>query len=245
MRTKKTGSGLYTLILIALLTLTSCARHYEMEEEPQEISMPEPVVEKAPVQPVVKPKPFIRKTIVIDSGHGGKDCGTSSGQFKYQEKKLTLQTANLIRSYLEKKGYNVIMTRHRDEFVSLEKRVSIANQASSHLFVSMHYNYADNTKAQGIEVHYFDAKQHPQKAIASKKLAQTILGEVIHFTGAKSRGIKNSNLVVIRKTDMAAVLVEGGFLSNPQERQKLKDHRYLEALAWGVACGIDNYLKAL
>ena len=66
---------------------------------------------------------------------------------------------------------------------------------------------------------------------------------MITLTGAESRGVKHGNLHVIRETEMPAILVEGGFITNPKERNKLKEKEYLEQIAIGIAEGIDKYFN--
>lgn len=183
------------------------------------------------------------KVIVIDAGHGGKDFGTHNEGFGYEEKELTLKTAHMVRHYLENLGYRVIMTRKQDLFVPLEKRAEIANGEHGDLFVSIHYNFSPSRTAEGVEVYYHQGFE--LKAARSKELAQEVLKRVVKHTGAHSRGVKTANFVVIRQTQMPSVLVEGGFLSNPEERSRIKDPRYLHFLACGIARGIDAYLSRI
>lgn len=182
--------------------------------------------------------------IVIDPGHGGHDTGTQSiSKPRYQEKSFNLVTAQFIKSFLHQLGYRVFMTREDDTFVSLEKRAQMANEKETTLFVSIHYNSAPSANAQGVEVFFCQSKEMKERALKSKKLAQTILKNVLFQTKAKSRGVKQANYAVIRETKMPAVLVEGGFVTNEEELQNLKDPLYLKRLAWGVVKGIDEYLK--
>ncbi len=183
-------------------------------------------------------------TIIIDVGHGGVDRG-ARGHIPYcEEKKICLLTARLVKKYLDQLGYHVVMTRNTDAFVSLPKRVEIAAQAQANIFVSMHFNSSRSPEAEGIEVFFFDSKEDRVRATASRKLADAVLSRVIRRTSAVSRGVKKGNFYVIRETNMPAVLVEGGFISNPEERALLKSRTYQEKIARGVADGIDHYFKA-
>lgn len=183
-------------------------------------------------------------TIVIDVGHGGTDRG-ARGHIPYcEEKKICLLTARLVKQYLDQLGYHVVMTRNTDDFVSLPKRVEIASQAQANIFVSVHFNSSRSVEAQGIEVFFHDTKENRNRATASRKLADSILSRVIRRTSASSRGVKKGNFYVIRETDMPAVLVEGGFISNAEERALLKSRDYQEKIARGIADGIDQYFKA-
>ena len=168
------------------------------------------------------------QTVVIDAGHGGNDRGTRSKMPFCEEKRLCLYTSRLVRQYLDQLGYHVIMTRDNDTFVPLPRRVEIAQQASSSIFVS---------------ILFCDSKEQKQKTSASKRLAEAILPRVIRRTAANSRGVKRANFFVIRETKMPAVLIEGGFISNPLELSQLKTREYQEKIARGIADGIDSYFK--
>ncbi len=178
--------------------------------------------------------------IYLDAGHGGSDEGAKVSAFK--EKRLTLLTTLLTKKHLEELGYRVVLTRGRDIFLPLQKRVALANNAKATMFVSIHFNSSPNADAHGIEVFYYDSKEH-WRGKASKRLANCVLYRLIDQTDAISRGVKMGNFHVIRETDMPAVLVEAGFLTNYNERQKLKDRDYLNRVSIGIAQGIDKYFK--
>ncbi len=198
---------------------------------------------RAPVASVITSSPAA-PTIVIDAGHGGTDRGAKAHMPYCEEKKLCLQTARLVKQYLEQLGYHVIMTRTTDSFIPLPRRVEIANLSSSNIFVSVHFNSSKVPTAQGVEVFFFDSKEEKTRAVSSKKLAEAVLGRVIRRTSANSRGVKKGNFYVIRETHMPAILVEGGFLTNPEERSLLKSREYQEKIARGIADGVDYYFKA-
>ena len=82
------------------------------------------------------------------------------------------------------------------------------------------------------------------RANASKKLADSILKDLIKRTNARSRGVKKGNFYVIRETKVPAVLIEGGFISNPNERGKLRQRQYIDKIARAIADGVDKYLKS-
>lgn len=178
--------------------------------------------------------------IILDPGHGGTDEGAKIHYF--MEKRLTLMTTLLVRKYLEEMGYRVIMTRSKDVFIPLHRRVSIANKTKAVLFASVHYNSSPSTEAHGIEIFYHNGSD-TKRAKESKKLATSVLTELVSSTTAYSRGVKSGNFHVIRETSMPAILVEGGFMTNNEERTNLRDKSYLEKIANGIAIGIDKYLK--
>ncbi len=182
------------------------------------------------------------KVIVVDPGHGGKNLGAHSKKNQYQEKDFALITGLMIKDHLEKMGYEVIMTRYQDNFLSLKKRAEVANSVQADLFLSVHFNAAKNTSAHGQEVFYY-TDSDTNRRVESKKLASYVLKGMLHATGAKNRGVKSANLAVTRETRMPAILIEGGFLTNPQEREQLRNTRYLDRIAWGVAQGVHQYIR--
>lgn len=203
--------------------------------------------EKLASASLIKPPLLVQNFfILLDPGHGGHDAGTQSiSKPRYQEKSLNLVTAQFVKTYLKQLGYQVLMTREDDTFVSLDKRAQMANERKPTLFVSIHYNSAPSAQAQGVEVFFYQSKEKKERTIQSKHLAQAILKHVVAQTEAKSRGAKQANYAVIRETHMPAVLIEGGFVTNEAELKNLKDPLYLKRLAWGIVCGIEEYLSKL
>jgi N-acetylmuramoyl-L-alanine amidase len=182
--------------------------------------------------------------IVIDPGHGGEDYGTYSIKSpKYQEKLLTLSSAMMLKRFLNQMGYKTSLTRKDDSFISLEDRAAIANNLKPTLFVSIHYNSAPSVEAEGVEIYYYKNDDSRRRVTKSKELAHDVLKRVLNATQAKSRGVKHGNFAVIRETEMPAILIEGGFLSHPDERSRIKNPTYLKQLAWGIALGIDDYVQ--
>lgn len=195
----------------------------------------------------IKPPLLVQNfSIVIDPGHGGHDIGTQSiSKPRYLEKSLNLVTAKFVKDFLHQLGYQVLMTREDDKFVSLDKRAKLANDHNPVIFVSIHYNSAPSAEAEGVEVFFYQSKEDKERTIKSKRLAQFVLKNIIGETKAKSRGVKHGNFLVIRQTTMPAILVEGGFVTNEEEMQKLKDPTYLKRLAWGIVRGIEEYAGKL
>ena len=101
---------------------------------------------------------FTIKTIVVDPGHGGKDPGaiSSSG---LQEKTINLRVAKYLKQELEQMGFNVILTRSQDSFLSLAERTNIAKKHNADLFVSIHANSNYSRKVSGVEIYYLSPPQ--------------------------------------------------------------------------------------
>ena len=181
--------------------------------------------------------------IIIDPGHGGDDFGTNSlGSSKYHEKYLNLTTSQFLRGFLKQLGYRVILTRTDDTFIALDQRADFANKKNADLFVSIHYNSAPSREADGIEIFYYQDNASASRTKQSKALARDVLGQILQQTQAKSRGVKQGNLAVIRETKMPAILIEGGFMTNAVEMEKIKKSAYQKSIAQGIAQGIQEYL---
>ena len=226
----------YFLAIILVAISSSCS--------PNRIPFEQPLFQETP-EPCVVPPRALSPLIMIDPGHGGEDQGTLSLiKPAYQEKSLTLATAKLLQGYLQKLGYRTKMTRTDDVFVSLPLRSKFANDANAAFFVSVHYNSAPSKEAHGIEVFYYKSETDLRRMNASKDLATEVLGQVLAMSKAKSRGVKAGNFSVIRETKMPAILIEGGFLTNAEELEKIKNPQYLKMLAWGIAQGVDRYIKS-
>lgn len=226
----------YISFFIALCFLTSCGSRTIPPEISALYEIPRPAM-------IVQPK---SEVIVVDAGHGGKDAGTSSTLYNYEEKRLTLETAFLVCDSLKKLGYKTILTRDHDTFVPLDTRAEIANTLQADLFVSVHYNHSSSEDVEGVEVYYYKENKTPpsQRILESKELGREVLRKIITHTSAASRGVKQANFAVVRETKMPAILIEAGFLSNPNERHKIKDQKYQHTLAQGIAHGIDHYLQS-
>lgn len=183
-------------------------------------------------------------TIVIDAGHGGTDPGAvgynSKNEIVARESKINLSIANIVKDKLETLGYNVIMTRSKDTYVSLSDRVAIANDYECDLFVSIHCNSIENSSINGTQVYY-----HPVSEIGSE-LANNIYNLILKNTDLEPKGTQNgSHLYVIRTTSSPAVLVETAFISNESDRNYLLSTSGQNALANSIVEGITKTLKEM
>ena len=171
------------------------------------------------------------RTVVIDPGHGGHDKGGQWGQV--YEKHLALDTATRLESQLRQRGINTVMTRRSDYFVSLPERVNLANRYRNAIFVAVHYNYTWKPDVNGLETYYCT----PQ----SQQLAQCVHASMTRRVSTANRGVKFARYYVIRNTTIPAILVECGFVSNAQERSRMKSAWFRDSLARGIADGIMRY----
>ncbi|WJE14493.1 N-acetylmuramoyl-L-alanine amidase [Halobacillus sp. ACCC02827] len=175
------------------------------------------------------------KTIMIDAGHGGRDPG-AIGRNNSLEKNLTLSTAQKLKNQLESKGAKVLMTRTKDEYISLSIRSYYAKRSDADAFVSLHLNSAPSgVTARGINTFYYHSKD--------KGLATSVQNSVVDFTGLNNRGILNGNFHVLRENNKPAVLVELGFISDAREEQTVRTNQYQEKASQGITQGLINYFK--
>ena len=171
------------------------------------------------------------RTIVIDAGHGGFDRGGVPGQ-RISEKDKTLDVAQRLKRILQATGYRVVMTRDSDVFIPLGTRTAIANSQPGATFVSIHFNCASRSGANGIETYYYRSD--------SAGLAQSIHRNVVSGAPTENRGIRRRGFYVLRKTAIPSVLVECGFLTNPTEGSLALDANYRQKLAEQIARGIQR-----
>ena len=193
----------------------------------------------------------LNKVVYLDAGHGGYDPGAS--YFGISEKSLTLAIQSRVKAKLESEGYQVVTTRTSDTYVDLTNRSRAANASESDIFVSIHINASGSSAAQGIETYYYqpyaeypsriNATYHanPTRLSMSDTLANAIQSSLINATGAQNQGVKRQTFAVLRETTAPAVLLELGFLSNPQEAARLNTSAYQETLANAIVAGIKRY----
>ena len=181
-----------------------------------------------------------QKLIVIDAGHGDEDPGSSISNV--DENDLNLQIALKLKSALEEEGYEVMMTRSDDTYLTLTERAEFANEVEADLFISIHQNsYIDDSTFSGIEVYYNEST----KTESDEVLAQFIQNELVETTGARDRGIRAyDELVVTRKTEMPACFVELGYMTNKSELSLLQSDAYQYKLVTGMVNGINQFFES-
>lgn len=181
--------------------------------------------------------PLQNRMIVLDPGHGGKDVGTLSGNI--YEKTITLKVGTLVKQKLEAAGAKVMMTRTGDTYPSLQDRVDFTNTNFGEIFVSIHVNSAGNTSAQGTETYY--AVTTGDMYQEDMDLAKFVNDQIVNNLNMKNRGIKEQKYYVIANMSIPSILVELGFLSNSEDRNKLTDDQYIELYAESIYKGILEY----
>jgi N-acetylmuramoyl-L-alanine amidase len=194
--------------------------------------------------------------ICLDPGHGGKDTGNREGS-RY-EKDYTLALARELAAQLRKAGYKVFLTRSWDTFVELDERVEIARRRKADLFLSLHFNAAPGSEAQGAEV-YCLTPAHAASTNArgegadtgalagnlqnesNVQLAYQLQRSVVSRLHLEDRGVRRARWAVLRPARMPAVLVEGGFMTHPGEVKKIYSTAWRRQLAEALVEGVKSY----
>lgn len=176
--------------------------------------------------------------VVIDPGHGGKDNGASGADGHY-EKEFTLDLGIKVQDLLEQDpDIKVLMTRDDDSFISQEdrERPNYANREDADVFISLHQDSFEDSSVSGTESFYYDEE--------SQAFAETMQKQVTSATGFNDRGTNQKSLFVLRDTDMPAVLIEIGYLTNPTDQEKMHTDDFQEQIAESIVEGIKEYLDS-
>ena len=176
----------------------------------------------------------INGPIVIDPGHGGQDNGAAYGYVEEDDTNLII--AFLLRAELASVGREVLLTRERDEFVSLRGRCDFANNVGAAMFISIHCDAFHKTTVSGMSVHIHHNSSQRTRGIA-ERIARSMAE---NFPGHLQRGVRESNFAVLRHTRMPAVLIECEFLSNPESRSFLHEPENQLALSRAIAGAVQD-----
>jgi N-acetylmuramoyl-L-alanine amidase len=194
--------------------------------------------------------------IVIDPGHGGLDGGSSAGEVV--ERDITLSISHEVRKRLEKKGATVIMTRSKggdalaehapnDKFgtirerkmADLKLRETMSIDENPDMFISVHVNAIPQEKWRGSQV-FYHAEGDPNSEFLAKAIQESFVGNLKN-TDRVAMAIKG--VYLLKKVPVPAVLVETGFISNPEERALLTDPKYHAKVADAIVEGISDFYK--
>ncbi len=196
--------------------------------------------EENPPQPVM-----IANRVVIDPGHGGHDPGAIGYSGSY-EKEVNLKVAKKAAEILRAAGFEVMLTREDDSYLSLTDRVDFANSSQAAAFVSIHCNGSYDPETNGTEVYYYIDEGDPvvvAQAAERARFAQIMQNNLLTSLGRKDNGVRdNKNFIVIRYTQIPAILVEIAYLTNLGEEVLLNDPPFQDQAAQAIASGIMEYL---
>lgn len=195
------------------------------------------------------------RVIVIDPGHGGTDNGTRNVANGHYEKEFTLDLARRLQSVLVTNGWTVLLTRSNDVFVPLQSRVAFTEQHKAGLFLSLHFNSAAPDREEaGLETFcltpqgmhstltrgYVDnpAFMFPNNHFDAENVqyAARLHRAVLKVNGHVDRGVRRARFLgVLQGQNRPALLMEGGYLSNPAEARKVADPAYRQKVAEAIA----------
>ncbi len=189
--------------------------------------------------------------IIIDPGHGGEDPGAIGADGVY-EKDLNLAISKMLREELALRGYTVVMTREDDRLLygeaenikgirkisDLKNRVKIFNSYETAIAVSIHMNAFSSSKYHGTQIYYSETED-------ARALASAIRDAVRRDVQPdNNRPLKHSEgIYLLENSHIPTVLVECGFLSNPEECKKLSEKEYQKQLSFSIVCGIIEYIE--
>lgn len=201
----------------------------------------------------VSSTPISNHTIILDAGHGKPDGGAIGEDGATIESNLNLDIVLKLKALLECSNCTVLLTRSdengiydtnsntiRSQKISdMKNRVSIANNSNAELFVSIHMNKIEQSKYYGWQTFYKASDK------VSKNVAECIQSSLNHFLKREnSRTIKSiSGIYLTKHVEIPLILIECGFLSNPEENKLLKTDKYQDELAWSIYIGIMDYFK--
>ena len=179
------------------------------------------------------------------------------------EKDLTLDVAQRVERRLHEAGFSTLMTRAADNYISLGQRAAMTNRVRECILVSIHFNDADKPVSSGIETYYAERQVSGSTLLASwfpflqrvsstesaniesQSLAGFIQDALVRRTHAVNRGTKTQQFFVLANVRHPAVLVEGGFISNKEDANKLGNSDYREQIAAAIGDGILDYTEVL
>jgi|GEM_PF-662010 len=187
---------------------------------------------------IVKESDAGRNLVVIDAGHGGTASGAYYG--KLYEKSLNLDIAKRLNALLEKAGIATYMIRSDDTNVDNYERVYIANMLDAGLYLSVHNNAAASKSIKGIMTLYCPSSE---SGFTGKDFAEIVQNELLNTLKNKNLNVRSRpDLIVLRETNMPAVIAEVAFLSNSQDRANLQKESYRQKAAQAL---YNSVIKAL
>lgn len=212
----------------------------------------------------IEPKQEKRIKIAIDAGHQKKQMsdqeaigpgsnktkpmvssGTEGVVTKRAEYQVNLEVSLKLKSALIARGYDVYMLREtNDVSLSNKKRALMANESGSDILLRIHCNSADSSSANGALTMSPTSSNPYCKGIAtdSQRLSECVVSGLCRRSGATNRGVTQTDeMTGINWSKIPVTIVEMGFMSNPEEDQKLSDSQYQSMLAEGIADGVDRY----
>lgn len=217
------------------------------------------------IEPILRPHRIQNagkvETVVLDPGHGGDDQGAANSWGN--EKSFALDVAQTAREQLLHAGFKVVMTRSSDVARSLDERVNFANQFSNAVFISIHFNTSSG--GAGIESYALAPAGVPSNAAPEEQpstadiqrcegnaqdpqnmaLAAAVHAAILARVSVFDRGVHHARFHVLRNIKIPGVLLEGGFLSHPDEGRRIATPQYRRQMGLAIAQAVQNYDAAV
>ena len=207
----------------------------------------------APIDTAINTAEEMPPIIIIDAGHGGEDGGTV-GMSGVLEKDLNLKIAFILRDISEAMGYTTVMTRTEDlllydrnvdfkgrkKALDLLARVKIADRYENALFISIHMNAFPDSKYSGLQVYY--GTNDESSLTLANNIQESVKNDLQNSNNRKTKP-SGSNIYVLDRIKLPAVLIECGFLSNKAECDLLCNTDYQKKLALSIFSAISKYIE--
>lgn len=186
--------------------------------------------------------------VAIDPGHGGNDPGKTVGDI--YEKDINLKIAVKLKEELEKKGIQVVITRNTDtglysetdtnkKIADMKNRCRTINESNANILVSIHQNSYSSQEVKGAQVFFYENSKEGEKLAG---ILQSVIKEKIDNENTRQHKANDSYYILLN-VEMPAVIVECGFLTNPDECKKLLDENYQKEMAQAITAGIVEYMN--
>lgn len=218
------------LLILLLIGLVAVSRHLEKQTSSGKVDTKENV-------------------IVVDCGHGGDDPG-KVGINDALEKDINLQIGKRVKKKLEKKGYEVVMTREKDETLAeksvsnkkiqdMKARVALINETAPAIAISIHQNSYRGESVHGAQIFYYS---HSAEGEEAAKIMQEafLLADSDNTRQAKA----NDTYYLLKRTEAPTIIIECGFLSNREEAELLVSEEYQKKVAEAIVSGVEEYLSS-
>ena len=208
--------------------------HISVTEEPQaHTAMSEPEI-----------------TVIIDAGHGGEDSGAVVNGLI--EKDINLPIALKLRDMLVASGYRVVMTRDSDISIydstastvrekkvsDMKNREKIINSSEKNILISIHQNKFEQSKYSGAQIFY--SGNNENSVLLAEEIRKSVTSLLQPYNRRELKKDSGS-IYILKKAKVPAIIVECGFLSNPEEGAKLADEKYQSEMAFAIYCGFLQY----
>lgn len=203
------------------------------------------------------------RTVALSAGHGGRDSGNQVGA--YLEKEYTLRLAREVERQLIQGGFKVVQVRSKDEFIALDRRPAMAKRGGADILLCLHYNAFPTRGGQaspkGVETYCLapaatsasnDTEFTPWPVLPGNALdaENLVLAHRVHAalaaaTGREDRGVRRAHFVELAQARMPAVLIEGGYLTNAEDRAAILSTAGMRRLASAIVEGVVDFKRTV